>query len=32
MWDAAHDYCHPRGRVFSPEVDFILYKVFATVV
>jgi hypothetical protein len=31
MWDAAHDYCHPPGPVFSAEVSFILHKVFANV-
>jgi hypothetical protein len=31
MWDAAHDFCHPPGPVFSAEVSFILHKVFASV-
>ena len=28
MWDSAEDYCHPRGRVFTAEVEWILHRIF----
>lgn len=28
MWDSALDYCHPKGKVFTAEVEWILHRVF----
>ena len=30
MWDSALDYCHPRGKVFIAEGEWILHHLFAS--
>ena len=29
MWDSAQDYCHPKGKVFTAEVEYILHYIFS---
>ena len=28
LWDSALDFCHPKGAVFTAEVEWILYSIF----
>lgn len=30
MWDSALDYCHPRGKVFFAEAEWILHHIFTS--
>lgn len=30
MWDSAFDWCHPKGKVFTAEVEHILHTLFTT--
>lgn len=29
MWDSALDFCHPKGKVFNAEVEWILHRLFS---
>jgi hypothetical protein len=30
MWDSALDYSHPKGKVFTAEVEWVLHSIFST--
>lgn len=32
MWDSAQDYCHPKGKVFTAEVEWILFRILSDTV
>lgn len=32
MWDSAQDYCHPKGKVFTAEVEWILHQILSDTV
>jgi hypothetical protein len=32
QWDSALDYCHPKGKVFTAEAEWVLHHIFSTTV